>query len=73
MIKIKKNEMGAECDTYGGNKGILKGFWSGNLRERDHLNNLGIEGRIILKLTFNKSCEHVNEISNSIKCEESLY
>jgi hypothetical protein len=64
--------MGSECDTYGG-KRYLKGFGRETWGERDHLNNLGVDGRIILKLTFNKSFEHVNEISNSIKCEESLY
>ena len=25
------------------------GFWLGNLRERDHLNDLDIDGRIMLK------------------------
>jgi hypothetical protein len=27
-------------------------FWWGNLRERDHLEDLGIDGRTILKWTF---------------------
>jgi hypothetical protein len=31
------------------------GFWCGNLRERDHLVNLGIDGRIILTWIFRKS------------------
>jgi hypothetical protein len=26
--------------------------WSGNLRERERLEDLGVEGRIILKFTF---------------------
>jgi hypothetical protein len=30
------------------------GFWWGNLRERDHLEDLGLEGRIILKFIFKK-------------------
>jgi len=30
------------------------GFWWGDLRERDHLENSGIEGQIILKWTFKK-------------------
>jgi len=29
------------------------GFWWGNLRERDHLEIIGVDGRIILKWTFN--------------------
>ena len=28
------------------------GFWWGDLLERDHLENLGVCGMIILKLTF---------------------
>ena len=32
------------------------GFWWGHLRERDHLEDLGAEGRIILKFVF-KECD----------------
>jgi hypothetical protein len=28
------------------------GFWWGNLRERDHLEDLGVDERIILKYIF---------------------
>jgi hypothetical protein len=28
------------------------GFWRGNLKERDHLKDLGIDGRINLKWIF---------------------
>jgi len=34
---------------------MCTGFWWGNLRERDHLVGLGIDGRIILKPFFKKS------------------
>ena len=33
---------------------VLSGFLWGNLMERDHFQNLGIDGRIILKGIFNK-------------------
>jgi len=38
-----KNEMGGECNTYGGGK-VYTGFWWGNLKERDHLEDLGVDG-----------------------------
>jgi len=28
---------------------VLAGFWWGNLRERTHMEGLGVDGRIILK------------------------
>ena len=31
------------------------GFWWGNLRERDHLEDTGVDGRVILSLNFRKS------------------
>ena len=33
---------------------MLTGFWWGNLRGRDHFEDLSIDGRIILKGVFNK-------------------
>ena len=30
------------------------GFWRGNLRKRDHLKDIGIDGRIILKWILDK-------------------
>jgi hypothetical protein len=32
----------------------IQGFWSGNLSERDHLENPGIDRRIILRRIFSK-------------------
>jgi hypothetical protein len=31
-----------------------KGFWCGNLRERDHWGDPGVNGRIILRWIFKK-------------------
>jgi len=33
---------------------VLTGFWWANLKERDNLEDLSIDGRIILKLFFRK-------------------
>jgi hypothetical protein len=33
---------------------VHAGFWWGNLRERDHLKDLGVDGRIILKWILEK-------------------
>ena len=33
----------------GGRREVHVGFWWGNLRERDHLEDPGIDGRIILR------------------------
>jgi hypothetical protein len=33
---------------------VYTGFWQGNLRERDHLEDPGVDGRIILRWIFRK-------------------
>jgi hypothetical protein len=33
---------------------VHTGFWWGNLRKEDHLKDLGVNGRIILKWIFKK-------------------
>jgi hypothetical protein len=50
--KIEKNEMGGVCSAYGAE--MYTGFWWGNLRERDHLGDPGIDERIILRWIFRK-------------------
>jgi hypothetical protein len=44
--------MGGACSAYG--LEAYTGFWWGNLRERDHLGDPGVDGRIILRWTFRK-------------------
>jgi len=41
--------MGGACSAYGGEERRIQGFGWGNLRERDHLEFPGIDGRIILR------------------------
>jgi hypothetical protein len=43
--QIKKNEMGGACSIYVGEE--YTGFLWGNLRERDYLEDPGVDGRII--------------------------
>ena len=45
--------MGGACGTYG-RKRRATGFLWGDLRERDHLENPGVDGRIILRWIFRK-------------------
>jgi hypothetical protein len=37
-----------------GRREVYTGFWWGDLRKRDHFDDIGIEGIIILKWVFNK-------------------
>jgi len=46
--------MDGACSTYGGEEMLLHGFWWGNLRQRDHLEDRGVDERIILRWIFKK-------------------
>jgi len=37
-----------------GKEEVYTGLWRGNLRERDHLGDPGVDGRIILRWIFRK-------------------
>jgi len=43
--------MGGACSAYGGEKRCIQ--W-GNLKERNHLGDPGVDGRIILRWIFSK-------------------
>jgi len=50
--QIEKNEMGGTCSTYGGE--VYRGFWWRYLREREHFEDSGVDGWIILRWIFRK-------------------
>jgi hypothetical protein len=50
--------MGRQVGYMGGRE-VHTGFWCGNLRERDNLEDPDIDGRIILKFIFYKSVGQV--------------
>ena len=45
--------MGWACSTYGERRRAYRVWW-GNLSEGDHLKDLGVDGRILLKWIFEK-------------------
>jgi hypothetical protein len=45
--------MGGACSTYG-RREAYTGFWWGNLKEIDHLEDTDVDGRIILRWIFRK-------------------
>jgi len=52
--KIKKYEMGGACSAYGGRAEAYTAFWWGNLSERVHLGDPGVDGRMTLRWIFRK-------------------
>jgi len=50
--KLERNEMGGACSMYGSEERRMHGFGEGNLRERDHLEDPGVDGRIIIRHIF---------------------
>jgi hypothetical protein len=52
--KIKKNEMGRACSMYMRERRRVYRILVGNLRERDHLGDPGVDGWIIIRWIFGK-------------------
>jgi len=50
---MKEGEVERACGTHGKDRNMYW-VWLGNLKERDHLKDMGINGRIILKLIIQK-------------------
>jgi aromatic ring hydroxylase len=38
----------ASCSTFGGRTEVYTRFWWGNLREKDHMEDPGVDGSIVL-------------------------
>jgi len=49
---IENKEMGRKCRAYGGEESCIQGFVGKNLKEGDHMEDPGIDGRIILRWIF---------------------
>ena len=57
--QIGKNEMGGACRTMGVRGKVHTMFWWRDLKERDHVEDTGIDEMILLKWIF-KRWEHVS-------------
>jgi hypothetical protein len=55
---MKNIEIGGACSTYRGEKRYIQGFDGENLKERNHLEDIGVDGTRVLKWVLKKlGCE----------------
>jgi hypothetical protein len=47
--QAKEDDTGGEYSTYGGDEKCIQNFLSGNTKGRKHLEELGIDGKILLE------------------------
>jgi hypothetical protein len=40
------------CSTYGGEQSCIQGFWLGDLMERGHLEDPGLDGMVMLDVVW---------------------
>jgi len=52
--KIEKNEMGGACSAYGVEERCIQGFNGETRRKETHLEDTGVDGRILLRWIFRK-------------------
>jgi len=52
--QIEKNEIGGACSKYWGRGEMYAKFWWDNLREKDHFEDRGVGGKIIIKWILRK-------------------
>jgi len=54
MIKSRRTRWAGRVARMGERRGVNRVFLWGNLKERDHLGDPGVDGRIILRCIFRK-------------------
>ena len=54
VIKSRRMRWAGHVARMGGQERCILGFWWGNLRERDHLGDPGVDERMILRWVFRK-------------------
>jgi hypothetical protein len=58
--QMEKTEIDGACSPYGEEERCIEGFCGENLRERDHLKDPSLAGRIILECTFRKKAGSID-------------
>jgi hypothetical protein len=64
-VNIKKNEKDGACGTYAGQKKCIHSF-GGKTQGRDHLEDLGVNGNMVLKFMFIKQNGNISVRKESI-------